>query len=134
MDAADRPFDFGLKGGVYRDVEIIVSDGGAAIEGRATDDQGGAVPVYSVVVVPADPELWYSRSRQLKIARSGPGGDFRVTGLPPGDYFAAAVNRLQFGSVEMIDPELLDQVVVAGRRVTVSERARRTLDLRLIRR
>jgi hypothetical protein len=134
MDAADRPFDFGVKGGVYRDVEIVVSDAGAAIEGRATDDQGGAVPLYSVVAVPVDPELWYSRSRHLKITRSGPGGDYRVTGLPPGDYVVSAVNRLQFGSVEMIDPDLLDQIVAGGRRVRVAERERRTLDLRLIRR
>jgi len=133
-DAADRPFDFGLKGGVFRDVEIVVSDAGAAIEGRATDDRGAAIRVYSVVILPTDQGLWYSGSRHMKTMRSERDGAYRVTGLPPGDYFVAAVTGLQFPNPDLIEPELLDQIAARGLRVTVGERERRTLDLRLIRR
>ncbi len=94
MDAADRPFDFGLTGGAYRDVEIVVSDAGAAIEARATDARNAAVTAFSLVVFPTSRDLWFPDSRHLKTRRSGPDGTARVTGLPPGDYYVAAVNRL----------------------------------------
>ena len=58
-DAADRPFDFGLTGGVYRDVEMVVSDAGAAIEGRATNERNAGVTAFSVVVFSTSRDLWY---------------------------------------------------------------------------
>jgi hypothetical protein len=134
-DATDTPFDFGLTG-VHRDVDIVVSDAGAAIEGRATDGRDAAVAAYSVVVFSTNRDLWYPRSPHRSAARSEQDGSFRVTGLPPGEYFVAAVNRLdpfRLGG-EMNDPDVLEQFAAQAEQVTLSERDRRRLNLRLIRR
>jgi protocatechuate 3,4-dioxygenase beta subunit len=133
-DAADRPFDFAMKGGVYRDVEVIVSDGGATIEGHAVDNRDARVMTYAVAVFPVDRTLWYSRSRHIKGSRAAADGSFRVTGLPPGEYVVAAVSRLEFGVAELTDVDVLEQLATRGQRITVAERERKTLSLRLIRR
>jgi hypothetical protein len=135
-DVTTTPFDFGIRGGVYRDVEIVLSDAGATIEGRATDERDAAVAAARVLVFSTDRGLWYPVSPYLKGARPTEGA-FRVTGLPPGEYFVTAVNRiddaLPFG-IELPDPEVLEQLAKRAERITLSERDRRTVNLRLIRR
>ena len=71
-DAADRPLRVRCRGGVYRDVEIVVSDAGAAVEARATDGSNGTVTSFSLVVFSTARELWFPGSRHLK-TRASPG-------------------------------------------------------------
>jgi hypothetical protein len=136
-DAADTPFDFGLTGAVYRGVEIVVSDAGAAIEGRAIDDRR-TTPAYWVVTIPVYRDLWYEGSPRLKAARSAPDGSFRVTGLPPGDYVVAAVNRFDSmpygGRSELTDTAVLEDLSARGERVSLTRHERRPLELPLIQR
>lgn len=136
MDAVDTPFDFGLESGVYRGVEVVVSDAGAAIEGRVTDDGGTPVSqlAFSVVAIPASEALRYPSSRYLKMGRASTDGSFRIAGLPPGEYLVGAVRRIEalINIVPTSDPDALELVSARGQRVTVVERERRTLDLRLI--
>ena len=134
-DAADTPFDFGLAAGTFREVEIVVSDGGAAIEGRVTDERDETVGSFNVVVFSTERDLWYSASRYTKGGQSRD-GSFRVTGLPPGEYFVAAVSRVDpvASMGRLNDPDLLEQLAARAQRVTLSERERRTLHLRLSRR
>lgn len=135
-DATDTPFDFGLTG-VHRGVEIIVSDAGAAVEGRATSERDTPVAAYRAVVFPTSRDLWYARSPHVKARQSTQDGSFRVVGLAPGEYFVAAVNRVEainpFGG-ELTDPEVLEQFAQRAERVTLAERDRRRVNLRLIRR
>jgi protocatechuate 3,4-dioxygenase beta subunit len=136
FDAADAPFDFGLGGAVYRDVEVVVSDSGATIAGRVAETNGPPVTSYAVVVLPANRDWWYPQSRRLKVGRATADGSFRVAGLPPGEYVVAAVNRFDGGAIagELNDQDVLDDLFARGERVTVAEGDRRTLDLRLLRR
>lgn len=134
MDAADRPFDFGLREEVFRDVEIVVSDAGASLTGRAIDTRRAPIMAYSVVVFSTNPDLWYSRTRHVKRAVSGADGVYRVTGLPPGDYFVAALHRIAPAPAGETSPELLEQLATQAQRVTLNERDLETLNLRLIRR
>jgi hypothetical protein len=133
-DAAHRPFDFGLQGGLYRNVDVTVSDGGATIEGHVLDERDARAATYAVVVFPVDRSLVHSRSAYVKAARAQADGSFRVTGLPPGDYVAAAVSRLDFGISEISDDDVLDQLAPRGQRVSLAERERRALTLTLVRR
>ena len=136
MDAADTPFDFGLDSRTYRGAEIVVSDSGATIEGRVHNERDAAVASFAVLVFPAHRDLWYAGSRHLKIVRSTAGASFRATGLPPGDYLVAAVSRFDVFSLnaQRIDSALLEEVSARATPVTLVERDRRTIDLRLIRR
>jgi hypothetical protein len=135
-NVTDTPFDVGLNG-VQRNVEIVVSDAGAAVEGHATAERDTPVAAYRAVVFPTSRDLWYARSPHVKARQSTQDGSFRVTGLAPGEYFVVAVNRVEainpFGG-ELTDPEVLEQFAQRAERVTLSERDRRTVNLRLIRR
>ena len=131
----------GLSISVSRVVPIamsssVVSDAGAAIEARATDARNAAVTAFSLVVFPTSRDLWFPDSRHLKASLSGQIGSARVTGLPPGDYYVAAVNRFQLfpSGGELSDPDVLEQLSREAEPITLKEREHRTLTLRLTRR
>jgi hypothetical protein len=137
-DVTDTAFDFGVRGGLFRGAEIVVSDAGGAIEGRVTDDRGEPGASFAVLVFSTKPELRHPLSRHVKSQSnlSSMDGTYRVTGLPPGEYYVAAVNRVEqvIANSEESDGDLLEQFSARARRVTITERTRETLDLRLIRR
>ena len=134
-DVTDRPFDFGLNGRAY-EAEVLFSSDVASIAGRVTDERGVAVQQYAVVLFGADRDKWFNGSRWLKTGRAGSDGAFRLTGLPPGDYWIAAVDRLEgiTDTGEWQDPDLLQDLSLRAVRVTLGERQSQTTSLRLIRR
>jgi hypothetical protein len=136
QDAADVPFDFGFVEAVFDDVEVVVSAAGATINGSATDERGGPASEYSVIVFPTQRDKWYTASRFLKLGRPMQDGTFRVEGLPPGDYWFAAVDRVEAAgaSGEWQDPAVLESLVPRANRVTLGEGESHAAVLRVIRR
>ena len=65
-------------------------------------------------------------------------GSFRIIGLPPGDYWIAAVDRMDTapgpGPASLPDSELLDSLTLRGTRFTFAEEQSRDFTLSLIRR
>ena len=134
-DAADTPFDFGLRGGTIRDVEVVVSDAGATIEGRVADETE-AVLAAEMIVMPALEALRYQTSRHLKTGFKRSDGRFEVTGLPPGEYIVAAarIDDAAIVTFDPGDPGFAALLAARGTRVTVFERERVSVNLRLLRR
>jgi hypothetical protein len=52
------------------------------------------VPDCSLVLFSVDRDDWFSSSNRVRVMRSNPDGTFHTGGLPPGDYWIAAVRRL----------------------------------------
>jgi hypothetical protein len=90
-DALDTPFDFGLAGEAFRDVEVVVGNDAASVSGDVVDARQNPVEQYIVRLFSTDPAQWYARSQRLKIGRPASSGRFRITGVPPGDYWLVAV-------------------------------------------
>jgi hypothetical protein len=115
------------------DAEIVISTAGAAISGQTTDP--ARADDYAVMVFPVDRSLWVAHSRHLKLTPSSADGRFRVSGLPPGAYWAAALEpgdvRIENGGWQ--DPAFLDQLASQASRVTLGEGERRTVTLRVMR-
>lgn len=134
-NAAETPFDFGLKGGTIRGVEVVVSDAGATIEGRVADESE-ARAALEMVVMPAWDVLRYAGSPYVQSGFGQSNGRFEAKGLPPGEYIVAATNRDDGATArfEPGDPELGALLATRGTRVTVSERERASVTLRLLRR
>jgi hypothetical protein len=134
-DIADGGFDFGARQQTITDSEIVLSRNGATISGRA-EGSARSIDDYSVVVFPVAREARFPRSRRVKFSRSAIDGTFYVGGLPPGDYFAAAVSRIlgTRDSGEWQNPDLLEQLEARAERITLSEGQSRTITLRLIER
>ena len=63
--------------------------------------------------------------------RAGDDGRYSIKSLRPGDYFVAAVERVEMPQTS--DPEFLKTLVAGATRVTISE-GTRSVDLRIIER
>jgi hypothetical protein len=136
QDLTDSPFDFGAAG-TFSDIDVVISAFGATTTGRVTDDRGAAVRDYAVIVFSTFGDRWMNRSRSVKTARPTEDGAFRVGGLPPGDYWVAAVDRLEnpaAGIPEPPEPDLLEALSSRAVRITLGEGQSQDLTLRLIRR
>lgn len=130
-DVTDTPYDFGVKGGVFEGVTLVVSDAGGAVELRARDERNQTVTEFTAVVFSTDRSLWYPGSPHVS-ARQATDGTVRCTGLPPGDYYAIAAAGVDpIGIVDAEDPAVLEGLVIGAARVTVTAGARPSATLRL---
>jgi Carboxypeptidase regulatory-like domain len=136
LDVTDTPFDFGLTAQTVRGAEIVASNAGGVITGHVTDARSAPVRDYAVVVFSTERTKWFANSRFLKLGRPSQDGTFEVVGLPPGEYWVAAVDSIQgnqsFGEWEK--PDVLEALSTRATRVTLTERERSMVMLRLIRR
>jgi Carboxypeptidase regulatory-like domain len=123
VDMTDTPLPFGSRSQSLSDVEVVLTDRITEITGTVTNDRGRAVADARVVAFASDPDLWYDRSRFLKITASDANGAFSIRDLPPGVYFVAGVDRRQASEEngEWLDPDLLDSLTTGAARITLSE-------------
>lgn len=131
-DVTDMAFDFGSSARTLSDAEIVLSREGATINGVATDGPNTRASNFVAVAFSTSRDTWFNGSRQVKQRRSDANGSFTIDGLPPGEYWVAAVDRLEQGN--WLTPENLDALVPVAARVTVREGQVLSTDLRLSRR
>jgi hypothetical protein len=136
VDMTDTPFDFGLGALTIDGAEVVLSNAGATVAGHVTDAKAVPVSSYSLIVFATDQRKWFTSSRFLRLARPAQDGSFEVTGLPPGEYWLAAVEPVDGNEVsgDWQKPEALEQLSFRAQRVTLTERERYMAVLRLIRR
>ena len=108
-------------------VDIVLTNRTAQLSGRVLDETGKPVAQAVIVRFPADPARW-------KGFRDWHGanvynGSFGLTGLTAGDHLIAAVSRDDYSRLSM--PDDIERLAPVAERVTVTERDRRTLDLRV---
>jgi hypothetical protein len=137
QDLTDAPFDFGL-GGTFNDIEVVVSVAGAVVAGRVVDERAASVTDYSLLIFSTLRDRWTGLgSRWVRTARPLQDGTFRVPGLPPGDYWAAAIERmdgLPGGGSAPPEADVLEQLSSRATRITLGEGQQQDVTLRLIRR
>ena len=100
------------------------------VNGAVTASNGAPVKDYTVVVFSDDPEHWaLPMSRWVSGARPDQDGRFKIRNMPPGSYYAVAVDYVEPGAWG--DPELLERLKTRAKRFTLAE-AVETLDLKLM--
>jgi hypothetical protein len=83
-----------------------------------------------VVIFSDDESKWaLTANRWLSSARPDQEGRFRFNALPPGTYYAIAMDYVPAG--EWQDPEWLSRAAKKATKVTLDEGASKTLDLKL---
>ena len=106
-----RPFESGkpieLADKQSLDNADISMPRGSVIAGRIVDEFGDAIPDVSVTAMR---QTWQNGRRRLvpspgRVAQTNDLGQFRIYGLPPGDYYVSAT--LRSGALEMIEMELM---------------------------
>jgi protocatechuate 3,4-dioxygenase beta subunit len=135
LNAADEPVTFGTAEQSRGNVEIVLSSRSATLSGRVRDGRDPPVTDYSVIVFATDSQRWYDRSRYLKLARPSQDGRFDVSGLPPGEYWVAAVDAIagDTGYGEWQNPDVLNGLTPGARRIALAEGQRAAVELRLTR-
>jgi hypothetical protein len=112
-------------------VVITLTDRLTDLTGAVRDSQGRPVANYAVVVLPQEPVAGMGATRVTRVVRSDQGGAFRVRGLLPGNYVAAAVPPLESG--REWDPAIQKTVRAVGRAFTLDDGETLALTLELLR-
>jgi hypothetical protein len=124
-DISDEPF---LVSDDIADIEVVLTDQPASIAGVVRDASGAPDSSADVMVFSADDAKRSSPRRQTMV-RVSRAGTYAVNGLPPGDYYVAALDdRL---TAEWPSPSFLEALTRVATRVSTDGGAR-TLDLRTI--
>jgi protocatechuate 3,4-dioxygenase beta subunit/predicted aconitase with swiveling domain len=131
VDVTDTPIAFGTSEQSVSDLEVVLTDRASEVSGRVTDTRGRGVADCTVVVFATASSFWSQpESRFLAMARSDRDGTFGAGGLPPGQYYVAAVDRLLEG--EWQDPDVLASLVPGSTSVILAEGQKLSVTLRPI--
>jgi hypothetical protein len=112
------------------DIEVEITNRISDVSGLVTNGRGEPVRDYTVVAFARDRERWTSSSRYLRSGRPDQDGRFKLSGLPPGDYFVVALDSVD-GS-EWMDPDFLERVQPKATTFSLNEGETKSVDLRIM--
>jgi hypothetical protein len=128
-DVTDRGVDF-RPGQEVNGLEIELTNKTTTVAGSVNDERGQASKDYTVVIFAEDAQKWgLPQNRWTASARPDQDGRFKVSNLPPGAYYAIAVEYVPQG--EWSDPEWLARAAKRATRFTLDEGASKSLDLKM---
>ena len=123
----EAPLDISAVGSATG-VEILLTNRQTTLSGTVKSAQGAAAD-YTVVIFPETPRPAAVNGRYVRVARPDQQGRFETKGLPPGDYFAVAVESLEQGG--QWDPAFRKQVEPSAKRFRLTEGLSSTIELTL---
>jgi hypothetical protein len=110
-------------------IDVELTNRLTSVIGLVTGARGEATKDYTTLIFPQDQNLWTNALRYIKIGRPDQDGRFTVSGLPPGDYYAVALDHLDPGKIS--DPEFLNAVRSNAKTFSLAEAETKPLDLKL---
>ncbi len=117
------------SGQTIASLAIVFTDKQSEISGSITDQQGKAMPDYTVLAFPADSKLWRAQARQIMTARPDQTGKYRIRGLPAGEYYLATVDPAEQG--EWFDPAYLEDHRAGAARLALGDGDVKTQDFKV---
>ena len=85
---------------------------------------------YSLIAFSTERALWTTAPRRVSgVARLSSDGRYRISGLPPGEYFLAAMT--DFDPTQLGDASLLESLIPVAVKVTIGEGERKVQDYRI---
>ncbi len=108
-------------------LRIVLSDAPSGLAGVVRGTDGRPRPGGSVVVFAVDPGLWTPYTRHVRVARVGKDGRYRLSALPPGDYWVVPTEEVISGAD--LDVPGLERLAARGMRLRIREGEPHTLDL-----
>ena len=110
-------------------LQIVFTRKTTDLSGLVTDDRDEPVLDATVVIFPANKDLWTYSSRYVRSARPDTNGSYSFKSLPPSeDYLVIAVQNLEQGQGS--DPEFLARAEEA-KRFSLNEGETKAVDIKL---
>jgi hypothetical protein len=110
-------------------IEVEMTNKVTTVTGLVTNARGEAVKDYTALVFAQDRERWRIAGRYQNIGRPDQDGRFKISGLPPGDYYIIALDKIEQGRSG--DPEFLEAIRGRATPLTIQEGETRTMDLKI---
>ena len=110
-------------------VVVTLTNEPAQLSGTVIDAAGRPTGAFPIVVFSTDRALWAPGSRRVLQAQPASDGKFTVIGLPAGEYYLAAVTRLEPG--DLANRQFLEDLLPASLRITIRDGEKKTQDLKL---
>lgn len=110
-------------------IELELTNKLTTISGLVKNSRGEVSKDYTTIVFAQDKAKWTAGSRYQSAGRPDQDGRFKISGLPEGEYYIIAVDRLENG--QSSDPDFLESVRTRATSLSLREGETRTLDLRL---
>jgi hypothetical protein len=110
-------------------LEVELTNKLTTITGLVTNARGDAVKDYTTIVFAQDPARWAGNTRYMSQGRPDQDGRFKISGLPTGDYYIVALDRVDGG--EAGDPEFLERIRTKASRLSLNEGETKTVDLKV---
>ena len=128
-DTLDTPLDV-RRGENVEGLTVTLTDHPTELAGTLFDQLGRPSPEYAVLVFSTDRAHWTTAPRRISGAiKLGFDGKYKVTGLPPGEYYIAALVDVE--PSQLTDPSFLEMLIPASIKVSLGEGEKKTQDLRL---
>lgn len=128
-DIATVPVE--LKGGEsLTGVRIVVTDRVGTLSGALVDEAATPVADGTIVMFSADTAKWFEASPFVRAVRPDQKGQYRISGILPGDYLAVAPDYVEQGMWN--DREYLESVRPHAQRVRIEEGKAHVLSLPLV--
>lgn len=110
-------------------VLVTLTNKSAELGGTVIDAAGRPTGAFPIVVFATDRAFWTPGSRRVLQAQPASDGKFTVIGLPAGEYYVAAVTRLEPG--DLANRQFLEELLPASLRITIRDGEKKTQDLKL---
>ena len=128
VDAADRHLVIERREPVAGGLITFTSRVGE-VSGALTNASQDPVTDLSVLLFPADRQLWVPQSRRIHLAQPNPDGTFVFRNLPPGEYRLATLPPPDDG--QQFDVEFLSHTASGATSITLGEGQRVKQELRV---
>jgi len=129
QDITDTGMEF-TPGRSYDGLQIIFSQKTTDLSGLVTDDRGKPVLDATVVIFPANKDLWTYQSRYMRSIRPDTSGKYNIKYLPPlDDYLVIAVQNLESG--QGVDPDFLTRAREEAKSFSLNEGEFKAVDVKL---
>ena len=128
VDATDEGIEF-TDGQELTGMEIELTNRLSGFSGDVTTSDGDPAGSYVVIVFPQSAER-RQNSRYFAISRADQHGRFLVRSLPPGKYFAVALDAVPPGN-EWMDVDYLERIRASATATSIADGENKTLQLKL---
>ena len=127
-DITDAPFEVRAREELA-ELVITFTDKITEVTGTLFDPAGRPSSGLSIIMFPVNRAQWGTRSRRTMPATAASDGKFRLTGLPPGEYYMAAVTEFEYP--DLSDPSFLEQLAAGAFKITLAEGEKKVQDIRM---